>query len=984
MASEQEELKLVVTLDDQQASAKLANLKAQLDGMGSSGKGFDAMGKGAASAGKEVKGLEEILGRAVFKGTFLANMLTEVVKGLVDFGTELAKRYWDIDKASRAMVEFSTNAYRMGQSTAQFRENMSAFREIGVSAEKATQNLMGFNDSMADLATINGQLRGKLLSGGFLEIPKMLEVLESSDLAKTPQEQVKVWAEAAEEVRKFWTEAANPQMGAKMERQFLAAMGAPDINLLRRSMREVTAWQRELNERRDESAEKYLEHSSRASEALERTVTAAQSLTGMFSTWLSDKEFALLEKLLGWMDRLDARLFRVPGQARQVERELPQPEGWERFNPFSQRNIDREQRAIEMLRRQQEEWDKEDAEQAKKEAEEKAEQDKEEREEQKKFEEEHYGKKPEAAPMKFMGGSVQGGDWDSSGFTRSGGGTFWPNLKGRSDVDIEDRRGLEDNTDQTKALTEQMRQLNDNLTTPLPGHEGGLAAMGAALGGGGGGGRRGLATRLGMDQGDRAMPQGLRSPTGDVADVPPASRPAETSKETVTTAQTGAGEGGTKIYEGGTAKQKVAQTTANELRKQGFSENAIAGMLANVKEESAFNPETRHADQPKFGGEAHFAHGLFQEGGAEWNTWAADMKARGLDPNTAWKDPGEQARFVAGRLKGTIGDKMYAKLYQQMQAAKTPQEAAALFAKGYLRPKAEYLQSRLAGFEQRGVPGVEAYTGKPTGEVPPAASTGGGPAASVDGEARLKTAGNYKLGGDTRRQALLDAAQEASKNLPPGYRVEAFSGQREGAKQGPHRTSGAIDFRIIDPEGHELKNYQDPKNFAMYERFAQDTHAQLLKTNPALAAQHRFGGYFSGAIGPGGKYGAMDLMHQDLAGKAMAAGGWATGLSPEWARRWGVGEHSAGFAARQAEAAQAREKAADLDKAITRGAELDKEREMTVRGEGKLQVDVNGPPGTKVSGSGEGLLKDTSISRGVQMEPASSGSKQASPELFPG
>jgi hypothetical protein len=78
----------------------------------------------------------------------------------------------------------------------------------------------------------------------------------------------------------------------------------------------------------------------------------------------------------------------------------------------------------------------------------------------------------------------------------------------------------------------------------------------------------------------------------------------------------------------------------------------------------------------------------------------------------------------------------------------------------------------------------------------------------------------------------------------------------------------------------------------MYERFAQNTHLALEKINPALAKEHRWGGYFSGPIGSGGKYGAMDTMHQDFGGGAgrMGAGNFETGISPEWKKRWGVTE----------------------------------------------------------------------------------------------
>jgi len=221
-------------------------------------------------------------------------------------------------------------------------------------------------------------------------------------------------------------------------------------------------------------------------------------------------------------------------------------------------------------------------------------------------------------------------------------------------------------------------------------------------------------------------------------------------------------------------------------------------------------------------------------------------------------------------------------------------------------------------------------------------------AGEIGGDERLKVVGNYRLGDDSRRQALVAAATAASKNLPPGWRVEAFSGQRDGRGQGPHSHSGAIDFRIIKPgpNGGEvmLDNYQNPKTFAAYEKFAQDTHAELLKTNPKLAAQHRFGGYFSGQLGPGGTYGAMDTMHQDFGGgdSRMAAGKWATGLDPEWRRRWGVQDYSAGFAERRSE----------LDRAI-----VDKQNGGAgVSASGGVDLDVKAPAGTTVEYNGDKLL----------------------------
>jgi hypothetical protein len=154
-------------------------------------------------------------------------------------------------------------------------------------------------------------------------------------------------------------------------------------------------------------------------------------------------------------------------------------------------------------------------------------------------------------------------------------------------------------------------------------------------------------------------------------------------------------------------KQAVAGQITKELRAQGFSEPAIAGILYNVGQESGFDPTLRHPDQPRFGGEAHYAHGLFQEGGDEWNAMAAHLQPR----NANWQDPVEQARFVAGRLKGDIGNAQYADVLRALQAAKTPEEAAKIFARGYLKPADRYLSSRIMDIN-RGIPAIGFYTGE--------------------------------------------------------------------------------------------------------------------------------------------------------------------------------------------------------------------------------------------------------------------------------
>jgi hypothetical protein len=155
-------------------------------------------------------------------------------------------------------------------------------------------------------------------------------------------------------------------------------------------------------------------------------------------------------------------------------------------------------------------------------------------------------------------------------------------------------------------------------------------------------------------------------------------------------------------------RREIARIVADEWRKAGMSEEGIAGVLANIQEESSFDPGMRHPDQPRFTGEAHFAHGLYSEGGEEWNNYARWLQQN--YPGADWRDPRLQSRFAAENLK-----QRYARVWESMRTG-SREQAAEAYVRGYLRPAARYQASRIAKFRRRGVPPTSAYTG---GEAEP-------------------------------------------------------------------------------------------------------------------------------------------------------------------------------------------------------------------------------------------------------------------------
>jgi hypothetical protein len=157
-------------------------------------------------------------------------------------------------------------------------------------------------------------------------------------------------------------------------------------------------------------------------------------------------------------------------------------------------------------------------------------------------------------------------------------------------------------------------------------------------------------------------------------------------------------------------KQATVSSVVDEWRKAGMSDTGIAGLLANINEESRFNPTLRHPDQPRWGGEAHFAHGLYQEGGQEWLNYEKWLSQN--YPGADWRDPRLQSQFAAWNLKTN-----YRNTWDAMNRG-TKEQAGIAYASGYLKPAQQYLNSRINKFS-RGIPDLKNYTLSPNVEVLP-------------------------------------------------------------------------------------------------------------------------------------------------------------------------------------------------------------------------------------------------------------------------
>jgi Phage tail lysozyme len=159
----------------------------------------------------------------------------------------------------------------------------------------------------------------------------------------------------------------------------------------------------------------------------------------------------------------------------------------------------------------------------------------------------------------------------------------------------------------------------------------------------------------------------------------------------------------------------MAGRVADQWREAGASENAVKGVLYNVNAESGFRPELRHPDQPRFSGEAHYAHGMYQHGGNQW--YGLDRYSQQNDAD--WRDPKTQTAYEIANLQRTNPG-----LWRRMNEAPTWQDAAKMYAR-WLAPKQEYLDQRVANIDRSTDP-LHGYTGKEgtgVGDRLPAGST---------------------------------------------------------------------------------------------------------------------------------------------------------------------------------------------------------------------------------------------------------------------
>lgn len=216
-------------------------------------------------------------------------------------------------------------------------------------------------------------------------------------------------------------------------------------------------------------------------------------------------------------------------------------------------------------------------------------------------------------------------------------------------------------------------------------------------------------------------------------------------------------------------KSAIAGDIVKQFRAAGMSDAGIAGILGNVQQESGFNPTLRHPDQPKWSGEAHFAHGLYQEGAQEWLNYAGWLKQN--HPGGDWRDPHLQTEFMVHNLKH---NKQYSGVWNRMKGATDPGQAAVDFSRGYLKPAAWAANNAGRAANARGfarnMPGEQDASPREMANTPASSPVWLNRRASADSERMAKAL--QGMMGKVEGSATI----KVDVNAPRGTRVGAETG----------------------------------------------------------------------------------------------------------------------------------------------------------------------------------------------------------------
>jgi hypothetical protein len=204
MATEQEELRLTVTLADN-ASAGLAKLNEEIKqlGSGASQQHVEKFKRETAELTSKIKSMTGEVGEA-FKGLgMLRGGLAAGAAGLALFGFELMRQTKTLVEYADKIRALNQQARQIGVNPAQLKDTIEQLQAFGVSGETAVASIGAVSAKIADLQRQGSQLRLELLKNAGPDresVRNMEQYLDRLTHAATVAEQLNIIRQGGEQV----------------------------------------------------------------------------------------------------------------------------------------------------------------------------------------------------------------------------------------------------------------------------------------------------------------------------------------------------------------------------------------------------------------------------------------------------------------------------------------------------------------------------------------------------------------------------------------------------------------------------------------------------------------------------------------------------------------------------------------------------------------------------------------------------------------
>ena len=342
MAGELEELRLVVTIDDQ-ATAQLANLRTQLSqvGTGQQAAGMERTRRQTTEMAVGFRGLREELSSFATRAGLIGGVVGALTSKLLELGSQFVGKATDVKGYSDALLEMNVSANRASMSTAQLRANIEHFRiSGGVGEAAAKRQIEALQQKTTEVEIPGSRAQRELFQGlrtpqEVADMQRMLRDILQAHPADRPGvilEQARQMEEYQKQaaIRRGETEESARRIGAEAMRRYLGFWGAPDLDRVKTAFPRATPEAEEVEKRRFEQSEKFRE----ASETLSTNFGKASDNVTAFALALTPLP-DLMRQLADWSTKFlksQQKQAEVAGKmqeaAEKAEAEAPPDEGF--------------------------------------------------------------------------------------------------------------------------------------------------------------------------------------------------------------------------------------------------------------------------------------------------------------------------------------------------------------------------------------------------------------------------------------------------------------------------------------------------------------------------------------------------------------------------------------------------------------------------------------------------------------------------------